>query len=337
MARDVWIIAEQIGGQIRKVTYELIGEGKRLAGELSEKVCAVLLGYKVRGLANSMAHYGADKVFVADEPNLEKYTADAYVPIIVDLVKVHEPSILLMGSTFQGKDLGAWLAAKLKTGLATDCVEFRIEDNNLLVKRPVYGGKAFLEVVCKKTRPQMALVRSGVFKVPPPDESKTAEVFNVDVELDPSSLKTKVLDVSLTGKMDVTEADILVSGGMGMGSPRVAGFSKDKPAENFYILENLAELLGGTTSCSRLVADAGWRPGAEHVGLTGKQVAPTLYIACGLSGAIQHLAGIVAARYVVAINIDPEAPIFKRANWGIVGDLFEVVPTLIEEIKKVKG
>ncbi len=336
MAKDVWVVAEQRAGEIKKITFEVLTEARRLADELGEQMCAVLLGSGVAGLANTLAHYGANKVFVADDPNLEKYTADAYTPVVADLVKANEPSILIMGATSESKDLSSKLAAKLDIGLANDCVEFKLQDGNLVAKRPVYGMKAFLEVVCE-SRPQFATARPGVFKAAAPDESKTAEVVNVDVKLDPASLRTKVLDMTLTGKMDVTEADIIVSGGMGMGTPRVEGFSKDKPPENFYILENLAQLLGGTTGCSRLVADAGWRPGAEHIGLTGKQVAPTLYIACGISGAIQHLAGIAASKYVGAINIDPEAPIFKRADWGIVADLFEAVPALTEEVKKLKG
>jgi electron transfer flavoprotein alpha subunit len=336
MAKDVWVVAEQRAGEVKKITFEVLTEARRLADELGEQMCAVLLGSGVAGLANTLAHYGANKVFVADDPNLEKYTADAYTPVVADLVKANEPSILIMGATSESKDLSSKLAAKLDIGLANDCVEFKLQDGNLVAKRPVYGMKAFLEVVCE-SRPQFATARPGVFKAAAPDESKTAEVVNVDVKLDAAALRTKVLDMTLTGKMDVTEADIIVSGGMGMGTPRVEGFSKDKPPENFYILENLAQLLGGTTGCSRLVADAGWRPGAEHIGLTGKQVAPTLYIACGISGAIQHLAGIAASKYVAAINIDPEAPIFKRADWGIVGDLFEVVPALTEEVKKVQG
>lgn len=336
MAKDVWVVAEQRAGELKKITFEVLTEARRLADQLGEQMCAVLLGSGIGGLASTLAHYGANKVFVADDPNLEKYTADAYTPVLADLVKAQEPSILLMGATSQSKDLSGKLAAKLDIGLANDCVEFKLQDGVLVAKRPVYGMKAFLEVVCE-TRPQMATARPGMFKPAAPDESKTAEVVNVDVKLDPATLKTKVLDMTLTGKMDVTEADIIVSGGMGMGTPRVAGFSKDKPAENFHILETLAQLLEGTTGCSRLVADAGWRPGSEHIGLTGKQVAPTLYIACGISGAIQHLAGIAASKYVAAVNIDPEAPIFKRADWGIVGDLFEVVPALTEEVKKVKG
>lgn len=326
MAQGVMTIAEQREGEIRKVSYELVSEGRRLADSLGQELTTILLGSGVKDKAPTFGHYGADKVLVADDPRLGTYTTDAYVSVIGELVKANDPAILILGGSVQGRDLSARLAARLGVGMAQDCTVFSIEDGNLVATRPIYAGKAYAKMTFSDSWPQMATARPNVMTLNEPDESKSAEVIDATFSLDDSSLKTKVVDTvkDESGKVDLTEADIIVSGGRGMKGP-----------ENYNILEELADVIGATVGASRSAVDAGWRPHTDQVGQTGKVVSPNLYIACGISGAIQHLAGMSTSKVIVAINKDPDAPIFQKADYGVVDDLFKVVPPLTEEIKKI--
>ncbi len=325
MAQGVWTIAEQRDGEIRKITYEIVSEGRRLADALGQELTVILLGSNIKEKASELGQYGADRVLVADDPRLEPYTTDAYVSVISELVKANDPQILILGASVEGKDLAARLAASLDVGMAQDCTVFAIEDGNLVATRPVYAGKAYAKVTLENSLPQMATARPKVMSINEPDASKSAEVIDASFTLDDGDLKTKVVDVAKdeSGKVDLTEADKIVSGGRGMKGP-----------ENYNILEELADLIGASVGASRAAVDAGWRPHPDQVGQTGKVVSPNLYIACGISGAIQHLAGMSTSKVIVAINKDEDAPIFQKADYGVVGDLFDVVPALTEEVKK---
>jgi len=326
MAQGVMIISEQRDGEVRKISYELVSEGRRLADSLGQNLTAVLLGSSIKDKASTLGNYGADKVFVAEDPGLEAYTTDAYVSVIEKIVKAEDPAILLLGASSQGKDLAARLSARLGVGMAQDCTVFALEDGNLTAVRPVYAGKAYAKIAFNESTPQMATARPNVMSVSEPDESRSADIEEISVNLDDASLKTKVVETlkDESGKVDLTEADKIVSGGRGMKGP-----------EHYDILEDLANLIGATVGASRSAVDAGWRPHSDQVGQTGKVVSPTLYMACGISGAIQHLAGMSTSKFVVAINKDPDAPIFQKADYGIVDDLFKVVPALTEELKKI--
>ena len=323
MAKGVWIVAEQRYGAFRKISFEIASTARKLADQLGEEVSAVLLGSGIEGIAGELGKYGVDKVFVADQPIFEPYTTDAHAAAIAKVVKENNPSILLFGASAQGKDLSARLVGKLATGMATDCVDVKIVDGRVLALRPMFAGKCYGEIVVSSF-PQMASLRPNVF--PAVENSKSPEIIKFDPALDSSQLKTKVLEVQKDtgGKVDLTEANIIVSGGRGMKGP-----------ENYVILDELADVLGATVGASRAAVDAGWRPQKDQVGQTGKVVSPNLYIACGISGAIQHLAGMGTSKYIVAINKDPDAPIFARADYGIVDDLFKVVPELTKEVKKL--
>jgi electron transfer flavoprotein alpha subunit len=325
MAQGVWTIAEQREGEIRKVTYEIVSEGRRLADATGQELTVVLLGSNIKDKASELGNYGADKVLVADDERLEPYTTDAYVSVITELVKANDPAILLLSASVQGKDLSARLCGSLDVGMAQDCTAFSIEDGNLVATRPIYAGKAYARVTFDNSWPQMATARPKVMEMNEPDTSKSAEVVDASFSLDDGALKTKVVDVlkDESGKIDLTEADKIVSGGRGMKGP-----------ENYNILEELADLIGATVGASRSAVDAGWRPHSDQVGQTGKVVSPNLYIACGISGAIQHLAGMSTSKLIVAINKDEDAPIFQKADYGVVADLFDVVPALTEEVKK---
>lgn len=317
-------IAEQRDGELRKISYEMVSEGRRLADALGQEVTAVLLGSNIKDKAAVLGHYGADKVLVADDPKLEPYTTDAYTAVLAELIKANDPAVVIMGASVQGKDLAARLAARLEVGMAQDCTAFSIEDGNLVAIRPIYAGKAYAKVTFAGT-PQMAAARPNVMAMNEPDTSKSAEIIDAAVSLDDGALKTKVVDVirDESGKIDLTEADRIVSGGRGLKGP-----------EGFKVLEDLAEVLGASVGASRSAVDAGWREHVDQVGQTGKVVSPNLYIACGISGAIQHLAGMSTSKVIVAINKDPDAPIFQKADYGVVDDLFKVVPPLTEEAKK---
>lgn len=322
MAKGIWVFTEQREGQIKKVTFELLSEGRKIADQLGEDLCAVLVGNNVAGLAGTLGQYGADKVFVIENESLENYTTDGYTNVVADLIKQYEPSAFLLGCTVLGRDLAAQVAQRLQTGLMTDCTGMEIVEGQLVFTRPIYAGKAIVKASCPEARPVMATIRPNTFAAV--ENAKPAEVIKVDASA--GNIRQVIKDIvrQVSERPELTEADIIVSGGRGMKGP-----------ENFKILEELADVLGAAVGASRAAVDAGWVPHSFQVGQTGKTVSPTLYIACGISGAIQHLAGMSSAKCIVAINKDEEANIFKVADYGIVGDLFEVVPILTEELKKI--
>ncbi|MFQ6003573.1 MAG: electron transfer flavoprotein subunit alpha/FixB family protein [Candidatus Zixiibacteriota bacterium] len=331
MTNGVWIIAEQKEGKLKKVSFELLTIGRKLASKIGEPLVAMLLGYGVERLAQELDGFGAEKIFVCDDEVLKNYSNEGYTKVIADLAKLHQPSILLGGATAQGKDLLPKVAARLQTGLASDCVGLEInQEGHLVAKRPMYAGKVLVDAITPEARPQMAALRPNVLEVKKPDESKKAEIEKVKVEVKPDDLKAVIKEVIRTAgeKVDLTEAGVIVSGGRGM-----------KSGENFKILEELASAFGEGTAvgASRSAVDSGFAPHDMQVGQTGKVVNPSLYIACGISGAIQHLAGMRTSKCIVAINKDPDAPIFQVADYGIVADLFVAVPLLTEEIKKLKA
>lgn len=323
MAKGVWIVAEQRDGALRKISFELASTARKLADQTGDEVSAILLGSGIESLAAQLGKYGVDKVYVGDSPALEPYVTEAHAAAVAKIVKENDPAILLLGASVQGKDLAARLAGKLATGLATDCTDVKIADGKLLAVRPMYAGKCFGEIVTG-SNPQIASLRPNVFPVA--ENAKAAQVVKFDPAVDAAQLKSKVLEVQkdTSGKVDLTEANVIVSGGRGMKGP-----------EGYAILEELADTLRGCVGASRAAVDAGWRPQKDQVGQTGKVVSPNLYIACGISGAIQHLAGMSSSKYIVAINKDAEAPIFAKADYGVVDDLFKVVPELNSACKKL--
>lgn len=324
MANDVLVIVEQRNGELKKVTFEVLGKAKELAKELGGQATAVVLGDGVADTADTLAQYGASTVYIADSPTLANYSPDGWASVIADLAERTQPAIILGPATAFGKDLVPRTAAKLGAGVASDVTGVEVSNGRLLIRRPIYAGKA-IATVRVNTDPQVATVRANTFSVPQPDSGATVDVEELDVSgYEP---KAVVREMTMTGgeELDVTEADIVISGGRGIGGP-----------ENYEILEELADVLPNTSiGASRAAVDAGWRPHSDQVGQTGKTVSPSLYIACGISGAVQHLAGMKTSKYIVAINKDPEAPIFKVADYGIVGDLFDVVPKITEEAKKL--
>lgn len=324
MANDIVVIAEQRSGQLKKVTFEILGIAKELAAQLGGQVAAVVLGSGVAEAAGPLAQYGADKVYVGDNPVLGEYSPDGWASVIAELARQTEPAVILGPATAFGKDLVPRVAAKLDAGVASDVTGLEVSDGRLLITRPIYAGKAIARVRVN-TDPQVATVRPNTFPVPEPDPGATADVEELDVAGYQAMAVARDLITAGGERLDVAEADIIVSGGRGMDGP-----------ENYDILEELATILpNAAVGASRAAVDAGWRPHADQVGQTGKTVSPSLYIACGISGAVQHLAGMKTSKYIVAINKDPEAPIFKVADYGIVGDLFEVVPKITEEVKRL--
>jgi electron transfer flavoprotein alpha subunit len=323
MAKGVMIVAEQRDGALRKISLELASTARKLADQTGDEVSAILLGSGIEALAAELGKYGVDKVFVGDNAAMEPYITEAHAAVVAKVVKENDPAILLLGASVQGKDLSARVAAKLATGLATDCTEVKLDGGKLVCTRPMYAGKCFGEVISNAT-PAMASLRPNVF--PAAENAKAATVVKVDAAVDAASIKSKVLEVQkdTSGKVDLTEANVIVSGGRGMKGP-----------EGFGILEELADVLKGTVGASRAAVDAGWKLQKDQVGQTGKVVSPNLYIACGISGAIQHLAGMSSSKCIVAINKDAEAPIFTKADYGVVDDLFKVVPELTAVCKKL--
>ena len=321
MAKGVMIVAEQRDGALRKISFELASTARKLADQSGDEVSAILLGAGIEGLAAELGKYGVDKVFVGDNAALEPYVTEAHAAAAAKIIKDNDPAIVLFGASVQGKDLSARVAAKLAGGLATDCTDVKIDGGNLVAIRPMYAGKCFGEVVFNSA-PAMASLRPNVF--PAAENAKAGAVVKVDAAVE--AQKSKILEVQkdTSGKVDLTEANVIVSGGRGMKGP-----------EGYAILEELADVLKGTVGASRAAVDAGWRPQKDQVGQTGKVVSPNLYIACGISGAIQHLAGMSSSKCIVAINKDAEAPIFTKADYGVVDDLFKVVPELTAVCKKL--
>jgi electron transfer flavoprotein alpha subunit len=322
MPQGVLAFAEQVEGSFRKIAYEVVSEGRRLADALSEPLTAVVLGSGVEKIAESLKRYGADTILVGDDPALADYTTDLYTSVLAGVARQRDPRLFLLGASTRGKDLAARLAARLNTGLAMECVALELQEGALVATRPIFGGKVVARVTLKGT-PQMAAVRPNVMDIV---ETHTEGVVE-RVAVDGSEAKTKVVGKKAEGaaKVELTEASIVVSGGRGMGGP------------DFSVVDELAQVLGAAVGASRSAVDEGWRPHADQVGQTGKVVSPNLYIACGISGAIQHLAGMGSSKYIVAINKDSEAPIFRKADYGIVGDLFKVVPAMTAELRKIKG
>jgi electron transfer flavoprotein alpha subunit len=330
MSNEVWIIAEQKQGKLKKVSLELLGIGKKLAEKTGGSLSAILLGYQVENLTAELDGYGAQRIFLCDSEVLADYSNEGYTKVIVDLVKAHNPAILLEGATALGKDLFPRVAARLQTGLASDCVGLDVNDEGLLVaERPMFAGKVMVDTITPEARPQMGSLRPNVLPVPEKGSEK-AEVERVTVEIGPQDLRAKIKEMVKTAgeKIDLTEALVIVSGGRGMASK-----------EKFKILEELAAAFGegAAVGASRSAVDSEFAPHDIQVGQTGKVVNPNLYIACGISGSIQHLAGMRTSKFIVAINKDPEAPIFQVADYGIVDDLFKIVPLLTEEVKKLKA
>lgn len=333
--KNIWVYAElDSKGKIVGVTKELLGAARELVAKLNngEQVVAVLLAGNddVSGYCNELAANGADKVIVVQNDLLKDYSTEVYSKVFIDLVEQKKPSMMLIGATTKGRDFAPRLSFTVYTGLTADCTELDINDKGLLSAiRPTFGGTLMANILCKKQRPQMCTVRPKVLKMPEPDSSRQAEVENISVDISADIKKTKVVnfeEYKMESGLSIEEAEIIVSGGRGM-----------KSAENFKILEDLAKELGGAVGVSRAVVDAGWRPHCDQVGQTGKTVCPKLYIACAISGAIQHVAGMNSSDVIVAINKDPDAPIFQMADYGIVGDVFEIVPALTEQIKAAKA
>ena len=324
----VWVFAEQREGELQKVSLELLGEGRKIANKLGVKLTALLLGKDIKGLANTLGENGADEVIVCDNALLEHYTTDGYTKVICDLANERKPGILFIGATFIGRDLGPRVAARLSTGLTADCTQLDVvvENGDLLATRPAFGGNLMATIACPDHRPQMATVRPGVFaKVE--EKNSNFNIEEVKVNLTESDIRTKVVEIVKETKevVDISEANFIVAGGRGMGSK-----------ENFEKLHELAEVLEGSVAASRGAVDKGWIERDYQVGQTGKTVRPNIYIACGISGAIQHAAGMQDSDMIIAINKDETAPIMKIADYAIVGDINKVLPELIAQFKEVK-
>ena len=336
--KGVYIYAQQVDNKLSDIAFELVGKAKELAADLNTEVTAVLLGSNVKALATELGEYGADKVIVVDNPALETYRTEPYAQALVSVINEYKPEIMLVGATAIGRDLGQTVSARVKTGLTADCTKLEIGDfpinampgqeqkhNQLLMTRPAFGGNTIATIACPDNRPQMATVRPGVMQKIDPIEGAKAEVIEYNPGFTPDNKYVEIVDIvkSVTDTVDIMDAKILVSGGRGVGE------------EGFGMLKELAEVLGGEVSCSRAVVDNGWQPRDIQVGQTGKTVRPNVYFAIGISGAIQHVAGMEESDIIVAINKDETAPIFDVADYGIVGDLNKIVPALTEKLRAV--
>jgi electron transfer flavoprotein alpha subunit len=326
--QGVWFWVEQFEGQASSISWEMAGKGRELADQLGTTLTACVLGHEVKGVAQEALAYGADRVFLADDPTLARYRTDPYAAIMVALVNEYKPEILIMGASSRGRDLAGSVATQLVTGLTADCTALEIDPETRLLRqtRPAFGGNIMATILCPEHRPQMATVRHRVFEVPEKRavDADAGQIVRLQPKLSEDEIASKVIDfVTAEGDVNLADARIIVSGGRGVKGP-----------EGYAPIRELAQVLGGAVGASRAAVDAGWIPYAHQVGQTGRTVRPDLYIACGISGAIQHLAGMRTAKVIVAINRDPEAPIFDVAHYGVVGDLFEVVPALTEAFRK---
>ena len=338
--KGVYVFAQQVDNIVNSIAFELIGKGKDLAADLGTEVTAVLVGSGVKGLADELAEYGADRVIVVDDPELKEYRTEPYAHALASVIEKYKPEIFLVGATAIGRDLGPRVSARIHTGLTADCTQLDIGDfplnpvpgkeqkhNQLLMTRPAFGGNTIawhMPIACPDFRPQMATVRPGVMQKKERQAGVKANIEEFNPGFTPNHNYVEILEVvkAVSETVDIMDAKILVSGGRGMGN-----------AENFKILEDLAEVIGGTVSCSRAVVDAGWKPKDLQVGQTGKTVRPNVYFAIGISGAIQHLAGMEESDIIIAINKDDTAPIFDVADYGLVGDLNKIVPALTEKLR----
>ncbi len=338
--KGVYVFAQQVDNVLNSIAFELIGKGKDLAEALGAEVTAVLVGSDVKNLADELAEYGADKVIVVDDPELKEYRTEPYAHALASVIKEFKPEIFLVGATAIGRDLGPRVSARIHTGLTADCTQLEIGDfpinpipgkeqkhNQLLMTRPAFGGNTIATIACPDFRPQMATVRPGVMQKIAPIAGAKAEVEEFNPGFEKNNCYTEILEVvkEVSSVANIQDAKILVSGGRGVGS-----------AENFKLLDDLAEAIGGTVSCSRAVVDSGWKPKDLQVGQTGKTVRPHVYFAIGISGAIQHAAGMEESDIIIAINKDENAPIFDIADYGIVGDLNKILPTLTEKIRAAR-
>lgn len=324
--KDVYVFIEQRDGKIQNVAFELLGEARGLADKLGEKVVAVLAGHDMKGLAEECIAYGADEVLVADSPELEVYTTEPYAQALHQIIEERKPAIVLFGATTIGRDLGPRLSARVGTGLTADCTGLEIsEDRDLMMTRPAFGGNLMATIVCKDHRPQMSTVRPGVMRMKERDASRKGSIEKIPINFKPEKFRVRVVETvkEAKEKVDITEARILVSGGRGVGT-----------ADGFDKLRALAGELGAEVSSSRAMVDAGVIGHDRQVGQTGKTVRPDVYFALGISGAIQHLAGMEESDMIIAINKDKFAPIFSVADIGIVGDVHKIVPLLTERLKK---
>ena len=325
--KGILVFAEQRDGVLQNVGLELIGEAKKLAAQLKTPVTAVLMGHNIQNLAQTLIEYGADIVLVVDNEHLKLYDTEAYAQVFKAVIDAKKPEIVLLGATTLGRDLAPRVSSRMNTGLTADCTKLDIDEatNVFGMTRPAFGGNLMATIVCPDHRPQMATVRPGVMQKLPREEGRKGEIEALPVNIDTSKMKVKILDIvkETSKKIDITEAKILVSGGRGVGSK-----------ENFKNIEAVASKIGATVSGSRAAVDAGFIEQARQVGQTGKTVRPNIYFACGISGAIQHMAGMEESEYIIAINKDKDAPMFGIADLGIVGDVNKVLPLLAEELAK---
>ena len=325
--QDVWIAAEIKDGKVRNVSFELLGKAIELAVELKQNPCVLLIGNNIKRFTQDFSNRGAKKIYIAEHEDLKDYHTETYSSVITGIISKYNPNIVLYPATINGRDLAPRIAATLKLGLTADCTGLSIKDGLLLQTRPAFGGNIMADIICPITRPQMATVRPNVMQMAPIQDKVDTEIIEIPVKVDLQGLKIKTKEIirgtaSECG-IPVCEADTIVSGGRGVGSK-----------ENFNIIENLASVLNAAVGASRAAVDLGWIPKSQQVGQSGSTVSPKIYIACGISGTIQHLVGMKSSDIIIAINKDPEAPIFNVANYGIVGDLCEVVPLLTEALKK---
>ncbi|OQA92694.1 MAG: Acryloyl-CoA reductase electron transfer subunit beta [Elusimicrobia bacterium ADurb.Bin231] len=325
--RGVWVYAEQRHGEISHVVYELLGKGRELADKLGVELCAVLMGHKIENKAADLIACGADKVYLYDHEILAEFQDDPYSYLLSNLIEEEKPEIILMGATNIGRSFASRVAAKIRTGLTADCTGLDVdpETRNLMQTRPAFGGNIMATILTKDHRPQMATVRHKVFCAPKKNETRQGGIIKKSFEPRTINNRTKFLQfvADISQKINISEADIIVSAGRGLGKP-----------EGFALIEELAKILGGAVGASRSAVDAGWIPYSHQVGQTGRTVAPKLYIACGISGQIQHLVGMQSSEIIVAINKDPECPMMKLATYAIEGDLYQIVPEIIKELKK---
>ncbi|MBN1503689.1 MAG: FAD-binding protein [Candidatus Eisenbacteria bacterium] len=324
--RDVWVVAEQRDAALLRVSRELLGKGRDLAGTRGHRLCSVLMGAGVRHLADDLFEHGADVVYLAEAEELERYRTGPYSRVLSELIVEHRPEIVIFGATTIGRDLAPRVANRIQTGLTADCTKLDVdpETGALLQTRPAFGGNIMATILCPRNRPQMATVRPGVMTLPERTPGRRGELIEKQVKLRKADLSTEIVKIVRGERRHVNleEARVIVAGGRGLGGP-----------ENFALIEELAALLGGEVGASRAAVDSGWIDSSHQVGQTGKTVRPKLYIACGISGAIQHLAGMQSAELIVSVNKDPDAPIHRIADFAVAGDLKKVVPALIEELK----
>ncbi len=323
----ILVVVEQRDGVAKKVSWQLLGESKRMADKLQAPLMALVIGHNVEHLAHEAVYYGADKVFYCDSKELKDYRTRPYSRLCLHVIRQYKPEIVLFGATYTGRDLAGAIATHLPTGLTADCTQPDVNEERLLMaSRPAFSEKMLATILCKQFKPQMATARSGVFQALQRDETRRGEIITVEPQMPENEIATQVLEfIESTQGVNLEDAEVIVAGGRGLGGP--AGFK---------LLQELADALGGVVGASRPAFEAGWISHDHQVGQTGSTVRPKLYIACGISGAVQHTVGMQHSDYIVAINKDPEAPIFKIANYGIVGDLFEVVPALAKAMKSRK-